>query len=135
MATYKMKSTQKGVKAGEVHPVTFHEGNTYEIDDELAGQFKTLEAIEESSEAPVEPEINPERADIHENWLDTDPAVLRHGELTAQEVVAIDESANPQTTEVIPQVEGKAEGDVDAEHLAESTTEEPEGETKGKKSK
>ncbi len=56
MATYKMKSTQKGVRPGAVHPVTFHAGKTYEIGDDLAGQFQALDAIEESSEEPVAPD-------------------------------------------------------------------------------
>ena len=92
MATYKMKKTQRGVRTGEVHSVLFHEGSTYEIDDNLAGEFGKLEAIEESSEDPIEALPEDGRDDLHENWLDTDPAVLRHGELTAGEVVAKDES-------------------------------------------
>ena len=54
MATYKMKSAQKGVLSGQVHPVAFEVGKTYEIDDELADQFKTLDAVEASSEEPVQ---------------------------------------------------------------------------------
>ncbi|MFO0906789.1 MAG: hypothetical protein U0835_00215 [Isosphaeraceae bacterium] len=115
MATYKMLKTQKGVRPGDVHPVTFEEGKTYEIDDGLAAQFQEQEAIEPSADEPAEPSAI-DAPVTGENWLDTDPAVLRHGELTAQEVVAKDESPNPQTTAVeLPQVEGKAEGDIDAQ--------------------
>ena len=72
-----------------------------------------MDIIEPSDEEPVEALIEDDSVNIHENWLDTDPAVLRHGELTAQEVVARDQSDNPQTTNPADQVEGKAEGDVD----------------------
>lgn len=133
MATYKMKSTQKGVKAGEVHPVTFREGSTYEIDDELAGQFRTLDAVEESSEEPVEPEAT--REDLHENWLDTDPAVLRHGELTAAQVIAKDESPLSDGQEAAAQVEGKAEGDEPATGEEAATDGSEDGTTRGRKSK
>ncbi len=123
MATYKMLKTQRGVRTGGVHPVVFHEGKTYEIDDNLAGEFDTLEAIEPSEEEVSVAESEDGRDDLHENWLDTDPAVLRHGELTAAEVVARDESANPQTTaaEAPDQEEGKAEGEVDGEETDDST--------------
>ena len=110
MATYKMKSTQKGVLAGQVHPVVFHEGKTYEIDDDLAEQFNTLDAVEKSSEEPVQALPEDDRDDLHENWLDKDPAVLRHGELTAAQVIAKDESDKADPSPV-NQVEGKAEGD------------------------
>ncbi len=110
MATYKMLKTQRGVRKGEVHSVLFHEGKTYEIDDDLAEQFKTLDAVEESSEEPVQALPEDDRDDIHENWLDKDPAVLRHGELTAAQVIAKDESDKADPSPV-NQVEGKAEGD------------------------
>ena len=145
MATYKMLKTHRGVLAGDVHSKVFHEGKTYELDDNLAGEFQTLELIEPSSEEPVEALIEDDNVNIHENWLDTDPAVLRHGELTAQEVVARDESENPQTTVVTEQVEGKAEGDVDAKtEAADGAQTDGEGDdatdvdgkpAKGKKSK
>ena len=132
MATYKMKKTQRGVRAGEVHSVLFHKDKTYEIDDNLAGEFDQLKAIEESSEEPVEPLPEDGRDDLHENWLDTDPAVLRHGELTAAEVVARDESANPQTTSPADQVEGKAEGE---EHPEDEGEDEPDADGKPGKGK
>lgn len=119
MATYKMKSAQKGVLAGQVHPVVFLEGKTYEIDDDLAGQFKTLDAIEPSSEEPVQALPDETRDDLHENWLDKDPAVLRHGELTAAQVIAKDESDKPDPAPV-KQVEGKAEGDEPADSDAKA---------------
>jgi hypothetical protein len=118
MATYKMLKTKRGVRKGDVHSVVFHEGKTYEIDDDLAGEFTTLGAVEPSSEEPVVALIEDDNVNLHENWLDTDPAVLRHGELTAQEVVARDESANPQTTSPTAQVEGKAEGEVQPDAAA-----------------
>ena len=114
MATYKMKSAQKGVLSGQVHPVAFEVGKTYEIDDELADQFKTLDAVEASSEEPVQALLVDETSTDHVNWLDTDPAVLRHGELTAQQVIARDESPMSDGMHVVEQPEGKAEGDVDA---------------------
>ena len=110
MATYKMKSAQKGVLSGQVHPVAFEAEKTYEIDDDLAAQFKTLDAIEPSSEEPVQAMPLDETRTDHVNWLDKDPAVLRHGELTAAQVIALDESDKPDPTPV-KQVEGKADGD------------------------
>ena len=140
MATYKMLKTQRGVKAGDVHPSVFHEGKTYDIDDDLAGQFGTLDAIEESSEEPVAAVVEEGNANIHENWLDTNPAVLRHGELTAKQVVAKDESAHPETTSPAEQEEGKAEGDEPGTKNDESGTKEAKSngdapENKSKKSK
>ena len=133
MATYKMKSAQKGVPTGAVHPVVFEKDKTYEIDDNLAGEFKSLDAIEDSSEEAVEPTPDPTREDYHENWLDTDPAVLRHGELTAAQVIAQDES--PLSDGQVPavQLEGKAEGD----QVQQPTDAPQDGETdgKGRKSK
>ena len=113
MATYKMLSARKGVLPGGVHPVAFEAGKTYEIGDDLAAEFKTLGAIEPSAEEVSQPLADEAVSGTHENWLDTDPAVLRHGELTAQEVVARDESADPQTVNPPAQVEGKAEGHMD----------------------
>lgn len=139
MATYKMLKTQRGVRKGEVHSVVFHEGKTYEIDDDLAGQFKTLEAIKASNEDPIEPLIEDDSVNLHENWLDTDPAVLRHGELTAAQVIAKDESDNPQTTNPAEQEVGKAEGDEPAAKVQElepsAKAEASEDGTKGKPKK
>ena len=141
MATYKMLSAQKGVLPGGVHPVAFEAGKTYEIDETLAAEFQTLDAIEPSSEEPVPPLADDAVSGTHENWLDTDPAVLRHGELTAQEVVARDESDNPLTTVPLPQVEGKAEGQMDTPSApsggAEAPAEAPatDADAKPKKSK
>ncbi len=116
MATYKMLKTQRGVRTGDVHSVVFHEGKTYELDDNLAGEFNTLEIIEPSKSKDVsEAQVEDDSVNIHENWLDTNPAVLRHGELTAEEVVARDESDNPETSSPAQQVEGKAEGEDDGE--------------------
>ena len=113
----KCSRPKRGARTGEVHPVLFHEGKTYEIDDNLAGEFELARRGSRSRTTPRFPKplaVNEEgRNDLHENWLDTDPAVLRHGELTAQEVVARDESPNPQTVNPAVQVEGKAEGGMD----------------------
>ena len=120
MAKYKMLKTHPAVKAGEVHPSVFHEGKTYDIDDDLAAQFDALEIVEESDSDEVSVAVNEEgREDLHENWLDVDPAVLRHGELTAGEVVAKDES--PLSEDAIPadQERGKAEGEPDADEEAD----------------
>ena len=129
MQKYKMLKTKRGVRSGDVHSVLFHEGKTYEIDDDLAEQFKTLEAVEESSEEPIQALPEDDRDDIHENWLDKDPAVLRHGELTAAQVIAKDESDKADPSPV-KQVEGKAEGD---EPVAE--TDESDDATTGKTKK
>ena len=134
MATYKMQSTQRGVRSGDVHSVLFHEGKTYEIDDNLAGEFKKLEAIEPSSEEPVEALPEDGRDDLHENWLDTDRAVLRHGELTAAEVIARDESPYSEGMQPADQVEGKAEGEEHAED-GESEGDDDGKHGKGRKSK
>ena len=137
MQKYKMLKTKRGVRKGEVHSVLFHEGKTYEIDDDLAEQFKTLEAIEESSEEPIQALPEDDRDDIHENWLDKDPAVLRHGELTAAQVIARDESDKSDPAPV-NQVEGKAEGDEPAAKADESkadATKADDADTKSKKSK
>ncbi len=122
MATYQMLKTQPGVVTGEIHPRVFHEGKTYEIDDELASQFKELDIIKPSKDDVSVAENEEGRTDLHENWLDTDPAVLRHGELTAKEVVAKDES--PASNAPAEQVPGKAEGEEKAD-----------GESEGKKAK
>lgn len=113
MTTFKMLKTQRAARTGDVHPVTFEAGKTYEIDDNLAGEFRTLGVVEESSDEPSRPLVDDAVSGTHEGWLDTDPAVLRHGELTAQEVVARDASPNPQTTAPAEQEEGKAEGHMD----------------------
>ena len=124
---YKMKSTQHGVRKGEVHPVTFLKDKTYDLDDDLKEQFDTLDAVEDSSEDPetAYPKDNAVPID-KADWLDLDPAVLRHGELTAEEIVAKDQS--PFSANPADQVEGKAEGEL---HEAD----EPDEETKSRKSK
>ena len=124
-------------------PSYSHEGKTYEIDDNLASEFDTLGLIEKSNEEPVEALPEDGRDDLHENWLDLDSAVLRHGELTAQEVVAKDESPFSEEANLATQVEGKAEGEVDADADPEADTDEAEAEaeaddkasSKAKKSK
>ncbi len=58
--------------------------------------------------------------------------MLRHGELTAAEVVARDESADPETTNPADQVEGKAEGEENAD---ESGDESGDKASKAKKAK
>lgn len=118
MATFKMKTAQKGVLPGTVHPVTFEKGKTYEIADDLAEQFRALDAIEESGEEPVAPAPDDTRPDIHEDWLDTDPAVLRHGELTAAQVIAKDESPYSEGMQPAAQPEGKAEGEIQTDEQA-----------------
>ena len=128
MATYKMLKTHRGVKAGDVHSVVFHEGKTYEIDDDLAGQFNELEIIEPSSEEVSTAENEEGREDLHENWLDTDPAVMRHGELTPKEIVQKDES--PLSDDVADDSDDDSgdEGD-------EEGDDKPEGEKKARKAR
>ena len=117
MATYKMKQDQRGVRQGDVHSVLFHKDKVYDLDDTLADEFGKLDIIEPSREKPIEalPEDGRTGVDSHENWLDTDPAVLRHGELTAAEVIAKDESPYSAGMQPAAQVEGKADGELHPE--------------------
>ena len=49
----------------------------------------------------------------HEDWLDTNSAVLRHGERTAKQVIAKDESPYSEGMQPADQVVGKAEGEAE----------------------
>ena len=99
---YKMKKEKSGVLAGNIHPHKFEAGKTYTLDDDLAGKWK--DDIEESNEEPVQPlDLNPSE-DLHEMWLDKDPAILRQGITPIPVINALDQSpvgdvAPPKTPE------------------------------------
>ena len=60
---YEMLKTVRGVRTGETGLTTFSKGDVYEIDADLAAQFETLDAVEETkkdvttaeTKAPVAP--------------------------------------------------------------------------------
>ena len=91
---FKMLSTQAGVRHGEIHPVTFREGETYAIDESLKKQFESLGAIEPSTAEPVEPDAHQPgsaatwKEPINEGVLEEDPAALRHAELPVEQIHA-----------------------------------------------
>ena len=122
---FKMLSTQPGVRHGEVHPVVFHEGKTYAIDESLKKQFHELKVIEPSHAEPEEPTKHsetPEMLDtwkdpLNENVLDEDPAVLRHAELPVDAIHAQNDAAQ-QAGDMTPEAEaslGRAEPTLAAE--------------------
>ena len=100
---YTMLSTQRGVRPGELHPVTFEQGKTYPLDDTLATQFQSLAAVEAAkADAEVsDPLATHTSTDdnwvsqppINENVLDEDPAVLRHAEIPVAAVIAQNDAA------------------------------------------
>lgn len=96
---FKMLSTQPGVRHGEIHPVTFHEGKTYAIDESLKKQFESIDAITPSHDEPEEPDAHqPDspavwKEPLNENVLDEDPAVLRHAEIPVEAVIAQNDAA------------------------------------------
>ena len=100
---YTMLSTQRGVRPGELHPVTFEQGKTYPLDDTLATQFQSLAAVEDAkANAEVsDPLATHTSTDdnwvtqppINENVLDEDPAVLRHAEIPVEAVIAQNDAA------------------------------------------
>ena len=91
---FKMLSTQPGVRHGEIHPVTFHEGKTYAIDESLKTQFESLNAIEPSHAEPEEPTAHQPgdaatwKEPTNEGVLEEDPAALRHAELPIDQIHA-----------------------------------------------
>ena len=96
---YEMLSTQKGVRSGEIHPVTFHKGKTYAIDDSLKEQFEALEAVKPSKATAEEPTRHDDaspatwKEPINEGVLEEDPAALRHAELPIEAIIAQNDAA------------------------------------------
>ena len=109
---YKMLSTQKGVRHGEIYPVVFEKGKAYAIDGTLAEQFQHLNAIEEADDSDLsdaaQAEGNPNHNEEDAKWgekplttkdplnedvLDEDPAILRKPEIPVEAVIAQNDQA------------------------------------------
>ena len=99
---YTMLSNQRGVRFGELHPVTFEKGKSYAIDDQLAEQFGLLNATEEAKgnadiseplSSHESPDDNWVKEPLNESVLDEDPAVLRHAEIPVEAVIAQNDAA------------------------------------------
>ena len=149
---FKMLSTQKGVREGEIHPVIFHEGKTYAIDGELKSQFEKLEAIEPSDSEPEEPARHGDTPDAVENWLDKpeqtkepinedvldeDPAVLRHAEIPVEAVKAQNDAAEADG-DMTPEAKvnlGRGNGAADNAAEEPDAEAEPKGKAKPKSKK
>ena len=119
---FKMLSTQPGVRHGEIHPVVFAKDKTYDLDASLRDQFLTLDAIEPSTEEPVQPRAHGdtpandpnfgwvEKEPLNENVLEEDPAALRHAELPMEAIRAQNDAAqaNGDMTEAMAVSLGRA---------------------------